>query len=219
MQSNSNQDVLKMIEQNIQDLRKAAKVSTSRSSDKIWCAIAGNEEGIDDLIYEAHSLGDRVKIVHREHTSFRDSYIEKKFDFIMLYGDQGSIRELSSISKDRGCAYIQIAPYYAENEENLMLFVSEEERIVKFVADLEKNNIDTKLILKDNTTGFIDTDVVLTINLPKIIKTIVDPLFKMADIVLTTMLLSINEKDEEKIKKIANLDKIYSIKFDDIMEE
>lgn len=208
-----------MIEQSIKNLRKAAQVSTSKSSDKVWCAIAGNEEAINEVIYEARTMSDHVEILHREHSSFKDDYIEKKFDFIMLYGESDNIRDLSNLSKEDGCAYIQVAPFYTEHEKNLMLFVGEEDHVHDFFNDLEKNHIEIKIILEDKTTGFIETDVVFAINLPKIIKDIIDPLFKMTDIILSTLLISADEKDEPRLKKLANKNKIYSIKFNDMMEE
>ena len=56
-----------MIENKIKTLRQAAKVSTMQDSDKIWCVIAGNEEMVNNIAYEAIINKERVKILFREH--------------------------------------------------------------------------------------------------------------------------------------------------------
>ena len=45
----------------------------------------------------------------------------------MLYGETNKIRDLSSISKENGGAYLKIAPYYVKEESNLMLIVGPED--------------------------------------------------------------------------------------------
>ena len=110
-----------MIESKIKVLRKAAQVSTTQSSDNIWCVVAGNEEMVNNVAYSAISSKDRVKILFREHVDLKESFVRKKFDFIMVYGDTDKIRELSLICKENGGAYLKIAPYYVKNEPNLLL--------------------------------------------------------------------------------------------------
>lgn len=208
-----------MIEDKIKTLRKAAKVSTMQDSDKIWCVIAGNEEMINTVAYESILDKERVNILFREHVTSRESFVTKKFDFIMLHGDTDKIRDLSLISKENGGAYLKIAPYYVEEESNLILVVGPEDNIKKFLGDVEKSTVQASFILEDKTTGFIESDVYITKWLPLFIRNITDPLFKMADVALSTVLISSDEKNMEKIKEIADLNKIFVIRFKDVIKE
>jgi len=207
-----------MIEDKIQVLRQAAKVSNEQSSDKLWCVIAGNIELVNNIAYEAIASKDRVKILFREHVSLKESYVYKKFDFIMIYGDSSKIRELSYICKDKGGAYIQIAPYYVKDEPNLMLLVAPDDAIKKFVGDVEIIGTKFSILLEDQTTGFIETDLKMNVWLPSLITNIIAPLFNMSDVVLSTALISTKkEKYMENIKKIARSNKIFVIDFKDII--
>lgn len=208
-----------MIENKIKTLRQAAKVSTVQDSDKIWCVIAGNEEMVNNVAYEAILNKDRVKILFREHITSRESFVTKKFDFIMLYGETSKIRDLSLISKESGGAYLKIAPYYVEDESNLMLVVGPEDSIKKFLGDVEKSTVKASFLLEDKTTGFIESDVYITRWMPKFVRNVVDPLFKMADVALSTVLISTDEEYIEKIKQIAKTNKIFAIRFKDILKE
>jgi hypothetical protein len=151
--------------------------------------------------------------------NLKESFVRKKFDFIMLYGDTDKIRELSLICKENGGAYLKIAPYYVKNESNLLLLVAPDNDIKKFAGDAEKGQIQFSFILEDTTTGFIETDVYLTDHLPQIIRDIVDPLFKMTDVVLSTILLSVEEENIAKIKEVAESNKIFVVEFNEIIEE
>jgi len=208
-----------MIENKIKTLRKAAKVSTMQDSDKIWCVIAGNEDMVNTIAYESILDKERVKILFREHVTSRESFVTKKFDFIMLHGDTDKIRDLSLISKENGGAYLKIAPYYAKEESNLILVVGPEDNIKKFLGDVEKSTVQASFILEDKTTGFIESDVYITKCLPMFIRNITDPLFKMADVALSTVLLSSDEEYMEKIKEIADSNKIFVIRFKDVIKE
>ncbi len=208
-----------MIESKIKVLRKAAQVSTTQSSDNIWCVIAGNEEMVNNVAYSAISSKDRVKILFREHVDLKESFVRKKFDFIMLYGDTDKIRELSLICKENGGAYLKIAPYYVKNEPNLLLLAGPDNAIKKFAGDAEKGQIQFSFILEDTTTGFIETDVYLTHHLPQIIRDVVDPLFKMTDVGLSTILISVEEENIEKINEVAKSNKVFVVEFNKILEE
>ena len=209
-----------MIEDKIQVLRQAAKVSTQQSSEELWCVAAGNEEIVNDIAYAAITSKDRVKILFREHITLEESYVHKKFDFIMLYGDSDKIRELSYVCKDNGGAYIQIAPFYVGNEPNLMLFVGPVNSIKKFVADAERDSSKFSILLEDQTTGFIETDLHLSINLPKFLQSMLAPLFNMSDVVLSTLLISTEkQEDVEKIKKLATNNNVFVIDFKDIIKK
>jgi hypothetical protein len=208
-----------MIESKIKVLRKAAQVSTTQSSDNIWCVVAGNEEMVNNVAYSAISSKDRVKILFREHVDLKESFVRKKFDFIMVYGDTDKIRELSLICKENGGAYLKIAPYYVKNEPNLLLLAGPDNAIKKFAGDAEKGQIEFSFILEDTTTGFIETDVYLTDHLPQIIRDVVDPLFKMTDVGLSTILISVEEKNIEKINEVAKSNKVFVVEFNKILEE
>lgn len=208
-----------MIESKIKVLRKAAQVSTAQSSDKIWCVIAGNEEMVNNVAYAAISSKDRVEILFREHVNLKESFVQKKFDFIMIYGETNKVRDLSLICKENGGAYLKIAPYYVNNEPNLVLLVAPDDTIKKFTGDAEKANIKFSFILEDKTTGFIETDVYLTNKLPQIIRDVVNPLFKMTDVVLSTILISTEEQDAAKIKEVAKDNNVFVVEFKEILKE
>lgn len=208
-----------MIEDKIKTLRQAAKVSTMQESDEIWCVIAGNEEMVNNIAYAAITEKDRVKILCREHITRKDSFVTKKFDFIMLHGDINKIRDLSLMCKDNGGAYLKIAPYYVLNEPNLILAVGPENSIKKFMGDCEKARLKVNFLIEDKTTGFIETDVYITTMLPEFIRTTIDPLFKMADIALSTILISTEEESTQKITEIAKINKIFVIEFNKILKE
>lgn len=208
-----------MIESKIKVLRKAAKVSTAQDSDRIWCVIAGNEEMVNNVAYAAISAKDRVKILFREHVNFKESFVRKKFDFIMLYGENNIIRDLSLICKDNGGAYLKIAPYYVKNEPDLILLVAPDNAMKKFVGDAEKENIKFSYLLEDKTTGFIESDVSITTRLPEFLRDLVDPLFKFTDVVLSTILISSEIKYIEAIKKVADSNQVFVVEFKKIVEE
>lgn len=207
-----------MIENKIKTLRKAAKVSTMQDADEIWCVIAGSEEMINNVAYEAILNKDRVKILCREHVTNKESFVTQKFDFLMLYGDVNKIRDLTLICKEQGGAYLKIAPYYMENESNLLLLVGTDDHIRKFIGDIEKSRLDFKFLLEDKTTGFIETDVSLTSKMPSLLKKTIDPLFKMADVALSTVLIS-TEINKKEIKALSRQNKLFAIEFDKFKED
>lgn len=208
-----------MIENKIKILRKAAEVSTVLDSDYIWCVIAGNEDMVNNVAYSAIMDKDRVKVLCREHVTTRESFVTKKFDFIMLHGETSKIRELSMICKENGGAYLKIAPYYVKDEANLLLTVGPENSIKKFVGDCEKSSVKLSFLLEDQTTGFIETDVYITNMLPRFIRNTIDPLFKMADVALSTVLLSAEDEHIPKVKELAKSNNIFLIEFDKILKE
>ena len=209
-----------MIEDKIQVLRQAAKVSNEQSSDKLWCVAAGNEELVNDIAYAAIASKDRVKILFRENIILEESYVRKKFDFIMLYGNADKIRELNYVCKENGGAYIPIAPFYVGSEPNLMLLVAPDDNIKKFAGDAERNGSKFSILLEDQTTGFIETDSKLSIKLPNFLQDMLVPLFNMSDVVLSTILISIeNEANVEKIKKSAKDNNVFIMDFKDIVKK
>lgn len=208
-----------MIENKIKTLRKAAKVSTMQDADKIWCVIAGSEEMINNVSYEAILDKDRVTILFREHITSKESFVTQKFDFLMLYGDENKIRDLSLISKEQGGAYLKIAPYYTKNEPNLILLVGLDNHIRKFIGDSENRHLNYKFLLEDKTTGFIETDVSLTSRMPSILKKTFDPLFKVADVALSTILISADKSSVGEIETLSRRNKLFFIEFDKFLKE
>ncbi len=208
-----------MIENKIKTLRKAAKVSTMQESDKIWCVIAGNEEMVNNIAYAAITDKERVKILCREHITSKESFVTKKFDFILLHGEINKVRDLSLLCKENGGAYLKIAPYYVLNEPNLLLSVGPENAVKKFIGDCEKARLKPTFHLEDKTTGFIETDVSITNILPEFVRNTINPLFKMADVALSTVLLSAEKETIPKIKEIAKINKIFVIEFNKILKE
>ena len=209
-----------MIE-DIQALRQAARLTPDNENqdEKVWCIAAGNVNLIDDIAYKAIASKHSVKILFREHVILKDKRLNKKFDFIMLHGETSKIRELSMICKENGGAYLKIAPYYVKDEPNLMLTVGPDNSIKNFVGNCEKNNIKLSFLIEDQTTGFIETDVYITNMLPRFIRNTIDPLFKMADVALSTVLLSSEDQELPKIKELARSNKIFLIEFNKILKE
>jgi hypothetical protein len=123
------------------------------------------------------------------------------------------------ICKDNGGAYLKIAPYYVKNKSNLILTVGPENSLKKFMGDCEKNRVKLSFLIEDQTTGFIETDVYITNVLPSFIRNTIDPLFKMADVALSTVLLSTENEFIPKIKELAKSNKIFVIEFNKFLKE
>lgn len=215
-----------MIEDSIRALRQAAKVSNDKdagdsSPDKLWCVMAGNDALIDDIAYDAISSRDSVKILFREHVTLKEDKVNKKFDFIMLYGISSIIKRFCYECKEGGGALIQISPFYIKEKQNLMVLVGPEDTIRKAVSKIERERVQFGILLDDQTTGYIETDINTRFTLPKFLKNTFAPLFKMSDVVLKTILISVDEdKDIEKVQKITVSNKIFVIDFKNIdMEE
>ncbi|MDD3408552.1 MAG: hypothetical protein PHX85_02850 [Methanobacteriaceae archaeon] len=101
-----------------------------------------------------------------------------------------------------------------------MTLVGPEDRIKKFVNDTGRENAPISILLEDQTTGFIETELNISKDIPKFLQNIVTPLFNMDEAVLNTILISIeHDEDVAKIQKIATSNKIFVIDFKDIMEE
>ncbi len=211
-----------MIEDSIQALRQAARISNDKDAvdttpDKLWCIMAGNDALIDDIAYEAISSRDQVKILFREHVSLNEDKVTKKFDFIMLYGFPAIIEKFSCQCKEGGGALIQISPKYLGGKPNLMVLVGPDDTIRKAASDIEKERVQFGILLDDQTTGYIETDINTKFKLPNFLKSTFAPLFKMSDVVLKTILISVDkDQDVEKVQEITASNKIFVIDFKDI---
>ena len=84
---------------------------------------------------------------------------------------------------------------------------------------MKKQGLKLSFLIEDKTTGFIETDVFITNKLPEFIRNTIDPLFKMADVALSTVLISAEEETIPKIKEIAKVNKIFVIEFNKILKE
>lgn len=211
-----------MIEDNIRILRQAAMVKSTDKpiDDKVWCVIAGNVEFIDDVAYKAIASKNSVKILFREHVILNEGRLNKKFDFIMLYGNSRKIDEFGHFSNVKGGAFIKISHYYTNEESNLMVFVAPDDTIRESVKLIEKRRIPFAILQESQTTGYIEVDLNDSVKLPGFVKSALKPFYNANEIVLSTILISVeNDKDVEKVQSIATSNKIFVIDFKDIITE
>ena len=68
-----------MIEDNIQALRRMARISSDGDSveAKTWCIVAGNVDLIDEIAYKAIASNRSVKILFREHVIVNENKSNK----------------------------------------------------------------------------------------------------------------------------------------------
>ena len=210
-----------MIE-DIQALRQAARLTPDNENqdEKVWCIAAGNVNLIDDIAYKAIASKHSVKILFREHVILTDKRLNKKFDFIMLYGNSAKINQFKRLCNQKGGAFIQVTRHYLTEEPNLMVLVGPDDMIKNLVYVLEKSKVSFAILQESQTTGFIDVDINSNVKLPNFIKSALKPLYNISDVVLSTVLISV-EKDEdvEKVQSIATSNRIFVIDFKDIVTE
>ena len=211
-----------MIEDNIRVLRQAARVTTDSSYkvEKTWCVIAGNVDLVDEMAYKAILSNSNIKILFREHAILKDGKLDKKFDFLMLYGNSIVINEFKQYAANCGGAYVQIPRRYLSDEPNLMVLVAPD-NVLKFAfSRIEKSKIPFKILQKSQTTSFIDVDINNDVRLPNFIKSALKPFYNANEVVLSTILISVeNDEDVEKVQSIATSNKIFVIDFKDIVTE
>ena len=212
-----------MIEDNIRVLRQAAKISSSGDAPKIertWCVIAGNADLVDEIAYMAIAAKYSVKILFREHVILRDGNLDKKFDFIMLYGNIANIIAFKHDTEEWGGAYVQILRSHIDKEPNLMVLVAPDDVIRDTVSTIEKSRIPLMILQESQTTGVIDVDLNNSVKLPRFVKSALKPFYNANDVVLSTILISV-EKDEDinKVQSIATSNRVFVIDFKDIVTE
>ena len=211
-----------MIEDNIRVLRQAAKASSVNGYkiEKTWCVIAGNAKLIDNMAYKAIASNHSVKILFREHVILNDGNLDKKFDFLMLYGNSILIDQFKNVSNQCGGACVRISRNYLADEPNLMVFVAPDDTIREAVSIIEKSKIPFAIIQESQTTGFIDIDFSNEVKLPNFIKSALKPFYNVNEVVLSTILISVdNDEDIGKIQSIATSNRIFVIDFKDIVTE
>ena len=211
-----------MIEDNIRVLRQAARISAGEelTVEKTWCVVAGNVDLIDDMAYKAIASNHNVKILFREHVVLKDGKLDKKFDFIMLYGNTINLNDFVNYAQTKGGAVIKVARDYLTEEPNIMVFIAPEDVIKDAVSIIEKSKIPFAILKESQTTSFIDVDINNEVKLPNFIKSVLKPFYNANEIVLSTILISV-EKDRDigKVQSIATSNKIFVIDFKDIVTE
>ena len=211
-----------MIEDNIRVLRQAAMISSGNGYkvEKDWCIIAGNAELVDDMAYNAIASNHKIKILFREHVILNDGKLDKKFDFIMLYGNSLSLNQYKRDTEKRGGAYVQVSRRHLSKDPNLMVLVAPDNVIRETVSVLEKSRVSLAILQESQTTGFIDVEFNNEVRLPNFIKSALKPFYNANEVVLSAILLSV-EKDSDisKVQSIATSNRIFVIDFKDIVTE
>ena len=211
-----------MIEDNIRVLRQAARITTDSNYkiEKSWCIIAGNAELIDNMAYKAIASNHNVKILFREHVILKEGKLDKKFDFIMLYDNSIVMNDFKSETKKRGGAYISISRSFLVEEPNLMAFVAPDDVIRNVVSIVEKSRIPFAILQESQTTSFINIDLNNEVKLPNFIKSALKPFYNANEVVLSTILISVDDdKFVKRVQSIATSNKIFVIDFKDIVTE
>ena len=212
-----------MIEDNIRVLRQAARISSDGDKpiiEKRWCVIAGNVDLIDDMAYRAIASHNAVKIFFREHVILKEGRLDKKFDFIMLYGNSASIIGFKHEVEKKGGAFVQVSRNSLAKDSNLMVFVAPDDIIRDTVSILEKSKIHFAILEESQTTGFIDVDINNNVKLPNFVKSALKPFYNANEVVLSTILISVEKDDDiSKVQSIATSNRIFVIDFKDIVTE
>ena len=211
-----------MIEDNIRVLRQAAKRAADGDYEieKTWCVIAGNVELVDEMAYKAILSNANIKILFREHVILKDGNLDKKFDFLMLYGNSIIINDFKNATEKCGGAYIQIRREYLSDEPNIMVFIGPDDVIRKVVSTMMKSKVLFTILQKSQTTGFIDVDINNEVRLPNFIRSALKPFYNANEVVLTTFVISVkNDADIGKVQSVATSNKIFVIDFKDIVTE
>ena len=211
-----------MIEDKIRVLRQAAMASSDNDYkiEKAWCIIAGNVDLVDDMAYKAIASNHNVRILFREHVTLKDGGFDKKFDFIMLYGNSLVLNDFENDTRERGGAFIKISRNLISKEPNLMVLVAPDDVIHDAVSTIEKSKLSFAILKESQTTGFIDIELNNEVKLPNFIKSVLKPFYNANEVVLSTILISV-EKDDDvgKVQSIATSNKIFVIDFRDIVTE
>ncbi len=211
-----------MIEDNIRMLRQAAVATSSETFeiDKAWGIVAGNVDLVDGMAYKAIASNHQIKILFREHVILTDGKVDKKFDYIMFYGNSLKLNEFKAETQKHGGAYVQVSKTHLVNEPNLMVLVAPDDVIRSIVSVIEKSRISFAILQESQTTGFIDIDISNEVKLPNFIKSLFKPFYNANEVVLSTVLLSVEKKEAvNKVQSIATSNKVFVIDFRDIVTE
>ncbi|WP_304090733.1 hypothetical protein, partial [Methanobrevibacter gottschalkii] len=201
-----------MIEDNIRVLRQAARITSNNDYEieKSWCLIAGNTDLVDKIVYKAIASNHKVKILFREHVMLNEGKLDKKFDFIMIYGNSIYIDEFKKIANQYGGAYIRILRKQLTEEPNLMVFVAPDDVIKKTVSVIERSKVSFAILQDSQTTAFIDVDLSNDVKLPNFVKSALKPFYNANEVVLSTILISVDKEEEiKKVQSIATSNRIF----------
>lgn len=208
-----------MIENKIQMLRRAAKVTPKDQSEDLWCAIAGNNKIINTILFALTKANDDIRLIFRKHVTVESRHVHKKFDVVMLKGNQYKMDEFIEISKKYGGAHIRITQDYLKTEPNLMLLVGPDDNLRSYVKDLKRANVDLDILLENETQGFIETELQSEFKLPKSIRTVIEPIFNASDVVIGNVLISIKKNSNISIsKKLAKKNNIFLVDLEKLMK-
>lgn len=201
-----------MIEERIQILRRAAKVSSRENSEHAWCIITGNEKLVDDIAYNAITAKDRVQILFRESIKILDRYTAKRFDCIMLKGESLKISEIRNRCRENGGASIEITQVHIETVPNLLVIIGPEEPMKSFNGETNRQNAKINILTEDHTSSFIKAELNTKIKLPSFLRNTITPILDMSDVVLSALLISvIDEENIELVKQISQDNSLFSI--------
>lgn len=211
-----------MIEDNIRMLRQAAMATTSDSYEieKAWGIVAGNVDLVDNMAYKAIASNHQIRILFREHVILTIGKMDKKFDFIMFHGNALKLNEFRDETQKEGGAYVQVSKKHLSTEPNLMVLVAPDDVIRNIVSVIEKSRISFAILQESQTTGFIDIDISNEVRLPNFIKSLFKPFYNANEVVLSTVLMSVEKKEAVgKVQSIATSNKVFVIDFRDIVTE
>ena len=201
-----------MIEDRIQILRRAAQVSSRDNNEHSWCLIAGNENLVDDIAYNAITAKDRVQILFRESIKIIEKYTAKNFDCIMLKGESLKISELRNRCAERGGASIEVTQVHIKTVPNLLIVVGPEEAMKSFNGETNRQNAHINVLAEDHTSSFIKTEINTRLKLPSFLRNTMTPILDMSDVVLSAILVSVNEEENiEKVKSISQNNSLFGI--------
>ena len=191
-----------MIEDRIQILRRAARISSRENNEKVWCVIAGNDRLLDDIAYNAITAKDRAKILFRETITLEEKRTLKKYDCIMIKGEELKIRELTNYSNERGGASVQFTTELLKEKPNLLILIGLEEQVIHFTGDCNRAKLSIDYLLEDHTTGFIKTEIKSGFRIPSFLKTTFTPILDVS---------VENDDDVTKVKKISKDNTLFGI--------
>jgi hypothetical protein len=138
----------------------------------------------------------------------------------MLHGNTLIFNDFKNETRKRGGAFVEVAREYLNQEPNVMVLVAPDDVIRSTVSVLEKSKIPFAIIKESQTTNFIDVDINNEVKLPNFIKSALKPFYNANEIVLSTILMSVdNDGDVGKVQSIATSNKIFVIDFRDIVTE
>ena len=211
-----------MIEDNIRMLRQAAMATSidDYEIEKAWGIVAGNVDLVDNMAYKAIASSHQIRILFREHVILTIGKMDKKFDFIMFHGNALKLKEFEDETRNGGGAYVQVSKKHLTTEPNLMVLVAPDDVIRNIVFTFEKLKISFAILQESQTTGFIDIDISNEVKLPNFIKSLFKPFYNANEVVLSTVLISVEKKEAvNRVQSIATSNKVFVIDFRDIVTE